>query len=103
MYRQITLDERYLIERLRRQSLSMRAIAEKVGRSPSAISRELNRNVKSIGYWYAGEAQQKSNARRSKSRRKSHFSSETWAFIESKIKEEWSPEQISNWMKEHQM
>jgi transposase, IS30 family len=43
-YQQITLEERYLIGKYRRENLSIREIAKNLGRSPSTISRELNRN-----------------------------------------------------------
>jgi transposase, IS30 family len=42
--RLLSEDERVTIADLRRQGLSMRAVAEKVCRSPSTISRELRRN-----------------------------------------------------------
>src|SRR5690349_19923159 len=49
--RKAEISERYLSEDgrvrmgdLRREGLSMRAVAEKIGRSPSTISRELRRN-----------------------------------------------------------
>ncbi|MEX2182605.1 MAG: helix-turn-helix domain-containing protein [Gemmatimonadaceae bacterium] len=43
-YTQITQQERYALMLLRRQGLSIRAIAKQVQRAPSTISRELRRN-----------------------------------------------------------
>jgi IS30 family transposase len=102
LYQQITLDERYLIGRSLREKLSIRAIAKRLSRSPSTISRELKRNRRKSGVWTAPVAHEQSHARLRRVRRKSHFDGETRAFILSKIKEEWAPDQIENWLKLHQ-
>lgn len=102
MYQQITRDERYLIGRLRGQRMSIRAIAKRMGRSPSTITRELRRNRREDGGYRAERAQEMANSRRRKSRRKSHFTDETRAFVFSKIREEWAPEQIEMWLKKNQ-
>ena len=99
MYQQITLTERYLIGRFRRDHLSLRQIAEKVGRSPSTISRELKRNLRPNGHWTPSVAHEKSQARLRRARRKSSFNAETRAWVFSKIGEEWAPEQVSGWLK----
>jgi IS30 family transposase len=99
LYQQITLNERYLIGRFRRDRLSIQQIAEKLGRSASTVSRELKRNRRLHGFWCAEVAQEKTNARRSKSRRGSQFSTEDKALILSKIRLEWAPEQVSGWLK----
>lgn len=101
MYQQITLTERYLIGRYRRERMTTRAIAQKLGRSPSTISRELKRNRREDGFWRAETAQEHTNTRRSKSRRKSHFTSETWSLVFAKVSQEWAPEQVSLWLKKN--
>jgi IS30 family transposase len=102
LYQQITRDERYMIGRLRGQRMSLRAIAKHMGRSPSTIARELKRNRRKSGSYGAERAQEMTNVRRRKSRRKSHFSEEIRAFVISKIREEWAPEQIEMWLKKNQ-
>jgi len=102
MYQQITQTERYLIGNLRRERLSIRAIAKRLGRSPTTISRELKRNRRESGSYAAERAQEMANVRRRKSRRKSHFDAETRGFIFSKIQEEWAPDQVSMWLKQNQ-
>jgi IS30 family transposase len=82
--------------------MSIRAISQKLGRSPSTISRELKRNRREDGFWRAETSQENTNARRSKSRRHTHFDPEIRSFIFSKIGEEWAPEQVSGWLKRHQ-
>lgn len=102
MYQQITLTERYLIGKLRRERFSIRTIAKRLGRSPSTISREIRRNLRNSGTWTAERAQEMTNARRSKTRRVSHFSGEERSLIFSKIGEEWAPEQVAMWLKRNQ-
>ena len=97
-YKQLTLEERYMLARLRKQQprLSNATIARIMGRHPSTISRELRRNVAvhdgRYRYW---KAQEKTNARRRLSRRNSHFTAEDWAEIERLLGDYLSPEQIS--------
>jgi IS30 family transposase len=93
-YRQITSGERYAIAALRKRKLSTRAIAAQMGRSPSTISRELARNRVASGY-SAFKADQRTRARRSKSRRSSHFSRGDYRIVERYLALDWSPEQVS--------
>jgi IS30 family transposase len=99
LYQQITLQERYLIGGFRRGHLSIRQIAQNLGRSPSTISRELRRNRKPDGFWRAQVAQEHTNARRSKARRYTQFDAGFRALVFSKIGQEWAPEQVSGWLK----
>lgn len=67
-----------------------------MGRHRSTISRELRRNCsRHDGAYRFQRAQEQANARRSHSRRKSHFTTTDWALIESMLRERLSPEQIS--------
>ena len=101
MYQQITLQERYLIGIYRRENLSVRKIALKLGRSPSSVSRELRRNLRANGHWTAPVAHEKSRARLRRVRRKGHFTAENWALVFSKVTQEWAPEQVSLWLKQN--
>ena len=67
-----------------------------MGRHRSTISRELRRNCSRHdgGYRYQ-RAQEQANGRRSRSRRKSHFTAADWKLIETLLREKLSPEQIS--------
>ena len=49
-YRQLTLEQRYLIYKLRRIGYSQKEIAHQAGVHPSTVSRELQRNVNRKGY-----------------------------------------------------
>ncbi len=49
-YRQLTLEERCSIARLREAGQSIRQIAAALDREPSTVSRELKRNGAKVGY-----------------------------------------------------
>jgi len=72
-------------------------IAEVLGVHKSTISREVRRNVGKRGYRYK-QANTKAIERR-QCRIQSRIDGSTWAFIERLIQREWSPEQISGWIK----
>ncbi len=98
-YRQITSGEGYAIQALRKQGVSLRGIAAQLQRAPSTISREIRRNLSSQGRYTPFKAEQQSRARRSRSRRNSRFGAEDWALVERLISLDWSPEQVSGWLK----
>lgn len=98
MHHQITLEERYAIMALKKQRYSLRAIARELGRAPSTISREFRRNPRPSGRYTPSVAHQYAVARRRRSRRNSHFTSEDWALVRRLLRRDWSPEQISGWL-----
>jgi len=97
-YRQITSGERYAIAALKRQGLSLRAIARSLRRSPSTISREIRRNRRPDGGYRAFTACEHTSARRKRSRRNSHFSPAEWQLVEQLLSLDWSPEQVAGWL-----
>lgn len=101
MSAQITLEERYAIQAMRRQKLSIRSIARELGRSPSSISRELTRNRRPSGRYNPDIAHSCCVARRKRSRRNSHFTRDEWELVEHLISLDWSPEQVSGWLSLH--
>jgi len=103
MHTQITLEERYVIMALKKQRFSIRAIARELRRSPATISREFRRNVRPSGYYTPEVAHSYAVARRKRSRRNSHFSSEEWTLVEHLVCLDWSPEQVSGWLRLHQV
>ena len=102
-YRQITSEERYAIAALRRQGLSVRAIARDLGRAPSTIWREVVRNRRADGGYSAFKACEHTRARRRRSRRNSHFGEQEWLLVEQLLELDWSPEQVAGWLRRHQL
>ena len=69
-YYQITSEERYTIAALRREGFCSAEIARRLGRHRSTISREVRRNSsRSDGCYRPSKAIEKTNGRRSRSRR----------------------------------
>ena len=96
----LTLEEREVISRGIASSRSMRGIARELGRAASTISREINRNGGREGYrgveadeqaWKRGHRPKR--CKLSKSRRLRRI-------VEGKLRKDWSPEQISGWLKQ---
>jgi len=100
-YHQLTFGERYRIARMKSMGDGCRAIARKLGRSPSTISRELRRNADpgSGGYWL-DKAHSYAVARRRRSRRGTHFAAQDVQFVHELMEHKWSPQQISGRLSE---
>ena len=95
-YHQITSEERYTIAALRREGFRSAEIARHLGRHRSTISREVRRNSSRCdGSYRPSKAIERTNGRRSRSRRNQHFTKADFAMVEKKLKADWSPEQIS--------
>jgi len=98
MYNQITSEERFMISRCRRSRMSVAEIAAVTGRHRSTIYREVARNAGSGGRYRCLKAQEKTNGRRSRSRRNRHFGKEELSLVERYLREDWSPEQICGYL-----
>lgn len=96
----LTLDERRLLYRLMSQRLGINVIASRLGRHRSTIYREIRRNTwnddevpQASGYWPV-TARQLADARRHVHRKLSRDPALLIAIME-RLKDGWSPEQIS--------
>ena len=98
-YNQLTADDRYTIAALLKQRLSQAEIARQLNRSPSTISRELKRNRQKTGAYIAEKAVARTSRIRRESRRKWYKSDLTLQMVTSLLRLDWSPEQISGWLK----
>jgi IS30 family transposase len=96
-YQQLTYEQRCQISALKKSGCSQREIAEIIDVSQPTVSRELSRNTGARGYRHK-QAQKQSEQRRAKAVRPSKMTPEMLAVIESKLRIEWSPEQISGWL-----
>ena len=97
-YHQITPDERYTLAALRAQQPrpSNAEIARRLDRHPSTLSREVRRNAARLdGAYRASKAQERTNGRRSRSRRGSKRTAREWMLVEELLYEGFSPDQIS--------
>ena len=98
-YHHLTIEERCCIREFYKKGLSYRKIAELIGRSPSTVSREINRNRTYMNVkpaYYPHTAQKKYLLRRSYCHRGMFHSQEIISYIEEKLLATWSPEQIAS-------
>lgn len=94
-YKQLAQEERYLISELLKLGFSQRAIAARLGRSPSTVCREIWRNAtKYDGAYRHCRAQEYTNGRRRRSRRGSKIDPQQYAIVRFYLRKKWSPKQI---------
>ena len=93
-YTQLNEENRFEIHGFKKAALSLRKIAQEIGKSPSTISRELKRNEGSRGY-RPKQAQEKAIDRRKHAKKFKKMNTELIEKIENMLFQDWSPEQIS--------
>jgi IS30 family transposase len=91
--------ERYELSALRKQGLRPAAIARALGRHRSTICREIQRNSRKDGGYRPSTADDFARWRRSRSRRNQRFTAADWALVETWLREDFSPEQVSGWLR----
>jgi IS30 family transposase len=99
-YKQLSFEERFVIEKLWTGDSLIRDIADYLGRSPNTISREIQKNMVN-GIYDAKKAQLKVNQRRWRAKQqclKVAMDSFLIQFVESKLELKWSPKQISGYL-----
>ena len=95
----LTLSEREEISRGIASHLSLRTIATQLGRSPSTVSREINRNG-GLEHYRANQADKATWDRAHRPKPcKLAGSPLLRGIVARKLKSNWSPEQISGWLK----
>jgi IS30 family transposase len=97
-YTQLTREQRYQIYVLLKAGHNQTEIARFIKVHKSTICRELRRNRGGKGY-RPKQAHQFAWNRRKKARYRIQAS--TWILIEAAIRQEWSPEQVSDWLNEN--
>lgn len=96
----LSQDERIEIADLRQAGISIRAIAARLERAPSTISRELRRNADGAGGYRPFEAHRQATARRARDhRRRIDTNHELRTMIAELLAQRWSPQQISRHLK----
>jgi len=97
--RSLILSEREEISRGIVSQLSMRSIAAQIGRAPSTVSREINRNG---GYDNYRAVESDKNAWDQALRPKQcklSYNRQLASIVARKLKKSWSPQQIAGWLK----
>jgi IS30 family transposase len=94
--RYLSQDERIEIADLHRSGLSLRAIADRLGRAPSTISRELRRNAPAGGGYQPFDAHRRATARRARHhQRRAATNEQLSSAVTELLGQRWSPQQAS--------
>ena len=97
-YTHLTQDERYQIAILSKAGHDRSGIAQLMDRHKSTIGREMRRNRGERGY-RPKQAHAFYQARLLACENSPRIAAETWAMVDTKLAETWSPEQISGYFK----
>ncbi len=102
-YQQIKQDERDLIAHLHAKGLSHSEISRRIGRNKSTISRELRRNGSGVyDVYLAHKAQARASTRKQESGQRPRLKDKRIKrYVIRKLKQGWSPEQISGELKQN--
>jgi IS30 family transposase len=99
-YHHLTIEERGFIAQYHRSGLSLRAIAALLEHSPATISREQRRNRSSSrnrhGIYFPIQADRLAKERRKNSHRRCMIHAALQEYLERKLHETWSPDQIDH-------
>ncbi len=99
-YRRITYEDRCQIYALNTRGASQESIAEVLGVSQSAVSREICRNRGQRGYRF-NQAEAKAQARQAIRSKPRKLTAPVRRKIEAKLRQmRWSPEQVSGWLRD---
>ncbi|NTV15793.1 MAG: IS30 family transposase [Desulfobulbaceae bacterium] len=96
-YTQLAREQRYQISALKKAGHSQTKIAGLLGVHKSTISRELKRNHGQRGY--RPKQAHELSQQRQQDKPRSRISADTWTTVERLLRLQWSPEQISGWLK----
>jgi len=98
-YSQLSLDERYILATWKARGIPITRIAQQLGRHPSTLYRELERNLRPSGRYAAFVAHSYAVARNHRCHRGSRFSASDWQLVEKLLSRQWSPDQVSKVLK----
>lgn len=99
-YTQLTREERYQISALKTAGQSKTQIAKVLGRHKSTIGREMARNRGLRGY--RPKQADSLAVKRRQEKASCRISHESWVRVEQLIREYWSPEQVSLWLRQEE-
>ena len=98
-YQQLTLEKRYQISALQKAGYNQKEVALEIGVHPSTISRELRRNRDIVRGYHPDLAEIKRVQTESQKKKRFSLTKPIQRYIRAKLKQDWSPEQISGRMK----
>jgi transposase, IS30 family len=98
-YTQLTQEQRYQIYALLKTEQSQTKIATVIGVHKSTISREIGRNCGKRGY--RPKQAHRLSVQRRRNKVPKRITTETWSRIDEKLQQDWSPEQVSGWLKKN--
>ena len=98
-YKQLTQEQRYRIDALKKAGHNQSGIAMMSGRSRSTISRELQRDTGLRGY--RPEQAQRLSDKRRQAKVRYRLTETTRSHVRHLLELDWSAEQISLWLKAH--
>ena len=102
-YKQLTQEQRYHIWALKKADFDQTEIAQELGVHKSTISRELRRNSGQRGY-RPKQAHVLAQSRQHTRANTARIVPSTWEMVENHLRQEWSPEQVSGWLRrEHRL
>lgn len=99
---QLTTDDRYLIADMHHAGFSKAAIARRIGCHRATVGRELARNRDALGGYHYESAQRLASQRRTDANRgrdKLRPGGALCKYVRSKLREQWSPEEIASRLK----
>jgi len=99
-YHHLVYENRVEIYALHKAGHNQTAIATLIGVSRSTISREMRRNTGLKGY-RPQQAHQRALARKRQAAKHIRFTKAIQAIVTTYLKQDWSPEQISGWLKKN--
>ena len=97
-YTQLTQEQRYQISALLQTQQTQSTIAQILEVHPATISREVRRNHGQRGY--RPQQAHRLALHRRQIKICTRIDSQTWWAIDARLQEDWSPEQISGWLKQ---
>ncbi|MEI8328385.1 MAG: IS30 family transposase [Chlamydiia bacterium] len=98
-YHHLTKDQRFQFYALKCSGKSTDDVAVQLGVHRSTLYRELRRNVGQNGYAYQEADDQASTRKQAAELKRRKIAGELIAVVEGKLALQWSPEQISGWLK----